>query len=371
MIDPRLSKLAEVLVRYSVGLQKKDVVVIQSAPVAEALVVALYEAALRAGAHPQVRMAPEVLTELLLKHGSTEQLQFVSPLLQYEMETIDARIGVWAEVNTRALSNTDAGKQAMMSAAREPIMSRFMERAGSGELRWTGTVFPTEASAQDAEMSLGEYEDFVFGAGLLDKADPVAAWREVARKQQEAVEMLNGKKVLHIEAGNGTDLRMSVEGRTWINCCGKENFPDGEVFSTPIEDSVEGLIAFSFPVVHMGRECLGVKLHVEKGKVVRATASKGEEFLNQMLDQDAGARRAGEIAIGCNYNITQFTRNSLFDEKIGGTVHLAVGASYPETGGTNRSGLHWDMVCDMRDGGRIVADGETIHEDGRFTKVDI
>lgn len=371
MMDPRIEKLAEVLVRYSVSLQKNDLVVIQAPPIAEPLVVALYRQALAAGAHPQVRMAPDCLAEMLLKCGTEEQLKFVSPLALHDIETIDARISVWAEVNTRALSNTDAAKHAMLSAAREPIMSRFMERAAKEELRWSGTLFPTQASAQDAGMSLTEYEDFVFKAGLLELDDPVAAWQEVARKQQAAVDLLDGKKTLHLEAGNGTDLRMSLEGRKWINCCGDKNFPDGEVFTTPVEDSVEGVIAFSFPAVHMGHECEGVRLTFEKGRVIEATAEKGQDFLNQMLDQDEGARRVGEFAIGCNYNITRFTRNTLFDEKIGGTVHLAVGASYPETGGQNKSGLHWDMVCDLREGGRITIDGEVIYEDGKFTTVQV
>lgn len=371
MNDPRIEKLASVLVNYSVEVKKGDLVVISSPPEAEPLVVALYKEILRAGGHPQIRMSPDIMAELLLKHGSDEQLCYVSPLSLHEVEKIDARIGIWAEVNTRALSNTDAAKHAMLSASRKPIITRFMERASTKELRWTGTLYPTQASAQDAGMSLTEYEDFVFGAGLLAQDDPVAAWKAIAKKQQEAVDLLNNKKTITIEADNGTHLTMSVDQRKWINCCGKENFPDGEIFTTPIEDSVEGTIAFSFPAVHMGHECQGVKMQFEKGRVVKATAEKGQDFLNQMLDQDAGARSVGEIAIGCNYGITQFSRNTLFDEKIGGTVHLAVGASYPETGGKNESGLHWDMVCDLRNGGQISADGEVIYSNGKFIGIEL
>jgi aminopeptidase len=371
MKDIRLEKLAQVLVQYSVALKPNDLVVIQSAPIAEPLVVELYKVALQTGAHPHVRMAPDELSEIMLKHGNEEQLKYVSPLTLHDIEKIDARIGVWAEVNTRALTNTDPDKHAKLSAARKPIMTRFMERASKKELRWTGTMFPTQASAQDAGMSLTEYEDFVFGAGLLDHHDPVKAWQEIAKRQEKAVELFNGKKTLRIEADNGTDLTMSMEGRKWINCCGKENFPDGEIFSAPVEESVNGIIAFSFPAVHMGHECQDVKLRFEKGKVVEATAAKGEDFLNKMLDQDEGARFVGEIAIGTNYGITEFTRNTLFDEKIGGTVHLAAGASYPETGGKNQSGLHWDMVCDLRAGGRITLDGQTIHENGKFTTIEL
>ena len=371
MIDPRIEKLADVLVRYSVALKKDDLVVIKSEPIAEPLVVALYRAALQVGAHPHVRMAPDSLQEIMLKHGAEEQLQYVSPLSLHDVENMDASIGIWAEVNTRALTNTDPARHALLSAARKPIMTRFMERSAKKELRWTGTMFPTNASAQDAQMSLSEYEDFVFSAGLLDRDDPVSAWQEVAQKQQQIVDLLNGKNTLRVQAHNGTDLTMSFEDRTWINCCGDCNLPDGEVFSAPVEDSVNGTIVFSFPALHMGHECDGVQLRFQAGKVVEAKASKGEGFLHQMIDQDEGGRRVGEFAIGTNYSIQQFSRNTLFDEKIGGTVHLALGAAYPETGGKNESGLHWDMVCDLRSGGAITVDGETIYEDGKFKTVEL
>ena len=220
-------------------------------------------------------------------------------------------------------------------------------------------------------MSLIEYEDFVFNACLLHLDDPVSAWQKIQQKQQQIVDFLNQKKTLRLEAANGTDLKMSIENRQWINCCGKENFPDGEVFTGPVEDSVQGTIAFSFPAVHLGHECDGVILRFEKGKVVEATAEKGLEFLQNMLAQDEGASRVGEFAIGTNYSVKQYTRNTLFDEKIGGTVHLAVGAAYPETGSRNQSGLHWDMVCDLRRGGRITVDDEVIFEDGLFNSFDL
>jgi aminopeptidase len=268
------------------------------------------------------------------------------------------------------LTNTDPAKQALLSSANQPIMSRFMERAGKDEIRWTATMLPTQAYAQDAEMSLLEFEDFVFRACLLDRDDPVAAWREIERKQQKMVDLLNTKKKLRVQAPNGTDLTMSIEGRRWINCYGEKNFPDGEVFTGPVEDSVEGTIVFDFPAVYMGRECEGVRLRFEKGRVVEATAEKGQDFLLKMLDQDEGARYVGEFAIGCNKGITRFTKNLLFDEKIGGTVHLAVGAGYPESGSKNKSGLHWDMVCDLRNGGRITTDGEIIYENGKFINME-
>ncbi len=371
MKDPRLEKLAQVIVNYSVELKKGDIVLIKSPAIAEPLVKELYRAAIDAGAHPHIRTYSNELSELMLKHGSDEQLEFLSPIMMHDVETMDAQIGIWAETNTRALSNTDPAKNAKLSVARKPYIDRFLERIAEKKLRRAGIMFPTNSSAQDAGMSLSEYEDFVFNAGHLDKDDPVAAWKDIAKKQQEAVKVLDGKKTLHLLAENGTDLTMSVEGRKWVNCCGKENFPDGEVFTSPVEDSVNGTIAFSFPSFCMGHECKGIKLTFENGKVIKASAEKGEDFLLQMIDQDQGARFVGEFAIGCNYNITQYTCNTLFDEKIGGTVHLALGASLPETGGLNKSALHWDMVCDLRSGGSITVDAKNIYQNGKFNDVEL
>jgi aminopeptidase len=219
-------------------------------------------------------------------------------------------------------------------------------------------------------MSLTEYEDFVFKAGLLDQPDPVAAWRRVSERQQRLVDFLNGKKDYHVVAGNGTDIRMSLAGKTWINCDGHENFPDGEVFTGPVLDSVTGHVHFSFPAVHGGREVDDVRLTFKNGKVVEATAAKGQDFLFSMLDTDAGSRFLGECAIGSNYSITRYTKNTLFDEKIGGTVHFALGAGYPETGNNNQSGLHWDMVVDLRQGGYVEIDGVKVSENGKFTKTE-
>jgi len=216
-------------------------------------------------------------------------------------------------------------------------------------------------------MSLGEYEQFVFRAGLLHEPDPAAAWRRLSERQQRLADFLNGKSEYHVAAANGTDVRLSVAGHRWINCDGHENFPDGEVFSGPVLDSVNGTIQFSFPAVYHGREVLDARLVFKNGKVIDASASKGQDFLFSMLDMDAGSRFLGECAIGTNYGITRFTRNTLFDEKIGGTVHFALGAGYPETGNSNQSGLHWDMVVDLRPGGRIEIDGETFSVDGKFT----
>jgi aminopeptidase len=369
MRDPRLEKLADVLVNYSVGVKKDQVVRISGPPVAEPLIVELFRKAVAAGGHPIARMAPEELQEIFLKTGSDAQLQYVSPITKLEYESIDCSIGIWGEENTKALTNVDPKRIGLQQAARKPLFEIFMNRAAEKTLHWCGTQFPCQAAAQDAEMSLAEYEDFVFSAGLLNHPDPVAAWKKVSERQQRLADLLNASKGdYRVVAANGTDLRMSVAGRKWINCDGHENFPDGEVFTGPVVQSVNGTVNFSFPAVHHGREVEGVRLTFKDGKVVDASASKGQDFLFSMLDTDSGSRFLGECAIGTNYDITRYTKNTLFDEKIGGTVHFALGAGYPETGNTNQSGLHWDMVVDLRKGGHVEIDGQRINVDGKFTR---
>lgn len=366
MRDPRLDKLAQVLVGYSVNVQPGNVVRISGTPVTEPLIVALFREVVRKGGLPLVRMAPEECQEILLREGSDEQLTYVSPIALQEVETIDCSIGMWGGQNTKALTNTDPSRQALAGKARKPLLETTFRRAAEGSLRWVGTEYPTQAAAQDAEMSLSEYEDFVFKAGLLDKPDPAAAWQEVHDRQQRVCDALNGAREVRFTTPQGTDLTLGVEGRTWINCDGHENFPDGEVFTGPIEDATRGVICFSFPAVYQGREVEGIRLEFREGRVVDVSARKGEAFLIQMIDQDPGGRILGELAIGTNYSIKRYMRNTLFDEKIGGTFHTALGAAYPETGGKNQSALHWDLVCDLREGGRIEVDGRLISENGRF-----
>lgn len=371
MQDPRIEKLADVIVNYSVAVKKGDLVRITGSPIASPLVVALFAKVVKAGGQPLVRMTPEECAELLLKNGSDDQLSYLSALNVKEVEEIDCSIGIWANENTKSLTNTDPSRQAMAQKARRPLMDIFFKRAaltGKNKLRWSGTQFPTFAHAQDAEMSLTEYEDFVFKAGLLHTPNPAAQWKKISKAQQRMADFLNKGKEMHLTTPQGTDIRLGIKGRKWINCDGHENFPDGEVFTGPIETATEGIVKFSFPAVHGGREVTDVVLRFAAGKVVDASANKGEAFLIQMLDSDAGARILGELALGCNYSIKRFTKNTLFDEKIGGTFHLAVGAAYPESGGKNQSSLHWDMVCDLRKGGIVKVDGKVISKNGQFLK---
>jgi aminopeptidase len=244
-------------------------------------------------------------------------------------------------------------------------MERTMQRAAEGVHRWVYTLYPTNAYAADAEMSLRDFWDFYFRACLADDSDPLRAWKRASDETHRLADWIQGREEVRITAP-GTDLRLGIAGRTFIPCDGEHNMPDGEFFTGPIEDSVEGEVSFHLPSVIGGREVAGVKLRFEAGKVVDATAERGEEFLINMLDTDEGARRLGELGIGTNYGIDRGTRDVLLDEKIGGTVHLAVGASYPESGGRNESAVHTDMVCDLRQGGRLEVDGEVLQENGRF-----
>jgi aminopeptidase len=348
-----------------------DLVLIRGTTSGEPLAVELYRAVLQAGGHPMVRLAPETLGEVFFRHAQDHQIRFLNPLEKQTIEKVDVTMGIWASNNTKSMSRVDPAKQAAASQARRKLMETSMKRAAlprddPKRLRWTGTVLPTPAGAQDAEMGLLDYEDFVYNAGKLDQKDPVAAWKKLGEAQQRLGDRLAKGKEMHITAPNGTDIRFGIAGRKWINCDGHENFPDGEVFTGPVEDATEGTVVYSFPAVYGGREVNGIRLVFKAGKVVDASATRNEDFFYRMLDQDKGARILGELALGTNYSITSYSKNTLFDEKIGGTFHAALGAAYPESGGTNKSGLHWDMVCDLREGGIVEVDGEVVSKNGKF-----
>ncbi len=364
-MDPRVEKLAKVLVHYSVKLKKGQLVKIAGEVAALPLIKAVFAEAVRVGAHPYVQIRVADNEETMMKLGSDAQLKWLPPTAMMEINKIDAYIGIWGSENTRNLSGVDPKRQALMRLASKPIMQKFFKRFAAGELRWVGTQFPTLADAQEAEMSLSDYEDFVYGAGHITAKDPVAHWKKVAKEQARVIKILNRFDKIHVRA-EGTDLKLRVKGRKWINCAGTENFPDGEIFTSPIENTAEGYIRYSFPAVYGGREVEDVRLEFKKGKVVAESAGKNQDYLTAMLNMDKGARFLGEFAIGTNYQIKRFSKNILFDEKIGGTCHLAVGQGIPEAGGKNQSGLHWDMVCDLKKG-EITADGKVIYKNGKFT----
>jgi aminopeptidase len=277
----------------------------------------------------------------------------------------DVWLTSWGTRNTKSNSNIDSEKIKLSSLGNASWRKIYSERMGNGSLRWCGTQYPTHADAQEASMSLSEYEDFVYGAGFLDKEDPSAEWKRISLEQQKWTKYLDTKSELHIIAEE-TDIKVCIKNRKWINCDGRVNFPDGEVFTSPVENEINGYITFSFPGIFAGKEVEGIRLEVKDGLVVKASAKKGEELLNSLLNTDEGAKRFGEVAIGTNYGIQKFTRNMLFDEKIGGTIHFAIGDSMEDAVGRNRSVLHWDMLCDMRKGGKIFADGELFYENGYF-----
>ena len=365
MTDPRVEQLADVLVNYSVAVKPGDKVAIQGSTLAGPLLKAVYASVLRAGGHPTILAALPGVDELFYRHASEAQLQHVPPPLMLVVETYDVLITILGAANTKALSNVPPERLALNQRAQAGYVKTFMQRNSKGELRWVGTLFPTEAHAQDAEMGLAEFEDFVYGACLPDRTDPIGYWKRFSAWQQGIVDWFRGRKEVRV-IGPETDLRLSIEGRPFINCDAKKNMPDGEVFTSPVEGSVEGRVCYTYPAVYRGREVEGVRLWFEKGRVVKATAEKNEEFLLRTLDVDPGARGVGEFAIGTNRGVTRFMGHTLFDEKISGTFHMALGASIPESGGKNESAVHWDMVCDLRGGGEIRVDGELLHKDGKF-----
>lgn len=363
MPDPRIQKLAKVLVNYSLALQPGQQLSIRTNPLAQDLALAAYSEAILAGAHVFPQISLPGFDEIYFKHASDEQLDFISPVRKMIVEKFDAHLVIGAEYNTRALSGVDPERLARFRKASAPLSKIFMDRSARQELHWCYTEFPTQASAQEADMGVQDYENFVYGAGLLDMPDPVAAWIEEGERQKVLIDWLAGKDQVTIK-GEYIDLQLSIKDRKFKEADGKFNFPDGEIFTGPVENSAYGWVRFSYPAIYDGQEVIDVELWFEAGKVVREKASKGKELLTSLLNTDPGARYLGEWGIGTNYGIQRFTKNMLFDEKIGGTIHFAVGASYPETGGLNESGLHWDMLCDMSKS-EIIIDGEVFYRNGR------
>ena len=365
MTDPRVQKLAQVLVQYSLELQPGEEFALRTTPLADELNLEVYKEAVLAGAHVTVQNAIPGMMEVFFKSANDAQLDYISPINRLVIENFKAVLDIEAEYNTRELSGVDPKRQSRVRQARAALFKTFIDRMGTREVKWCGTAYPTHAFAQEADMSLSEYQDFVYKAGLLDQDNPVAAWKAEAKRQQHVIDWLKGKDQVMIK-GKDVDLEMSIQGRLFEGASGKLNFPDGEVYTSPVEESVNGWIRFAYPAIFAGREVIDVELWFEDGKVVKEKASKGEETLTALLNTDAGARYLGEWGIGTNYNIQRFTKNMLFDEKIGGTIHLALGQGFPEVNGKNQSGIHWDILCDMAQS-EIHADGELFYKDGKFT----
>lgn len=365
MADQRLNKLAKLLVEYSVEVKEGDIVYVCADEVATPWVIEVVKEATKKGAHVEYTLESDEIKEIQLKYGSEKQLKSGNMIYESILSKADVWLTAWGNRNTRMLSRIDSNKLKIHQQGASVWRKIYSDRTGDGSLRWCGTQYPTYADAQEASMSMSEYEDFVYGAGLLDSEDPVSEWKKISKEQDRWVKYLDSKRSLHI-VSEGTDIMIGINGRKWINCDGKQNFPDGEIFTSPLENNINGYITFSFPGIFAGRQIEGIKLEVKDGKVINAWANKGEELLKSLLETDEGSSFFGEVAIGTNYGIKDFTSNMLFDEKIGGTVHMAIGDSMPEAGGKNKSSLHWDMLCDMRNGGKIYADGELFYENGKF-----
>lgn len=363
MVDPRIEKLAKLCVGYSVEVRPREKVLISGNEAAMPLIHEIFKECLLQEAYPMLMLRPDV-EYTFFKYAKDHQLKFVSPFDRFLIENIDVSIRIYCDPNPKKLTNIDSVKIRVHAEARKELTEIFNKRAAEGKLRWTLLPYPVSAQAQEAEMSLSEYEDFVYSSCLVDRDDPIAEWRKIHEEQERICRYLNNVDELHI-VGEDTDISMSVRGRKWINCDGKYNMPDGEVFTAPIENSVEGIIRFTFPGIVAGKEVEDIRLTFEKGKVAKASAVKGEDILKELLKIE-GANRVGEVAIGTNYAINRFTKNMLFDEKMGGTIHLALGNSYPESGGKNQSAIHLDILKDMKKGGEIYADGKLIYKNGKF-----
>ncbi len=359
-----LKKYAKLLVNYCLELQKDEKLYIKTTLLAEPLVREVYREALKVGGHVEVDFSFRDQSKIFLDEAKENQLSHISPFSKLAIESFDAYLVIRAPYNLKSTKNSDKEKQKQISLAHKELNETYFRRTGNKELKRSLCQYPTLASAQEADMSLEEYQEFVFNACHLYSENPEKEWLKIREKQQVIVDFLNQKDKIRYVC-KGTDIQFSVKDRIWINSDGQSNMPSGEVFSGPIENSVNGTVHFNYPAIYMGSEVSNITLHVKDGKVISWDAERGKDVLDKVMEIE-GANYFGEVAIGTNYNIQKATKNILFDEKIGGTIHMAVGQSYSQTGGKNKSSIHWDMITDMKDGGQIFADDELIYENGKF-----
>jgi aminopeptidase len=371
MSNPRLCKLAQLLVQYCVKVRPGDLVgIMPNGSIASSLSLQteVVREVLKSVGKPLPYIIPPLVDEFKYVFYSTAtdaQLQQPDRMNELSTKEFDCDIGILCETNTRCLSRVDSGRQVMFRQAQSDLTNLYLQRAAKHELRWVITAFPTQAYAQDAEMSLEEYEDFVYSSMFVDTEDPISLWEDIGRKQKTLVEWLKGKKMVQVK-GKHVDLSFSIRGRTFISCDGHENMPDGEIFTGPVEDSFTGWLESTFPAIKFGIDVGKVTFRFEKGIIVRADAEKNQAQLDKQLATDEGSHKLGEFGIGTNSAIKIFTKNMLFDEKIGGTIHVAAGFGFPESGSKNESALHWDFLCDMSEGGTITVDDQLFYDSGRF-----
>jgi aminopeptidase len=361
MTDPRLEQFAKILVHYSLAVQPGEWVKLGGSVHALPLITEVAREILRAGGYYDLGLESEAVDEVFLAEANHAQLERVSPAERLLIGHMDALVFVNATGNTRALTGANPEKQRLAQKAKSVLHQIRLQRG----VRWVYTEYPCAAYAQDADMSLRAYEDFVFAATCADRPDGVQACRDAYAEDDRRAALFTGHRTLSVRGPN-VDLSLSIAGRTFVSSAGRHNAPDGEIYTGPVEDSVNGWIRFAYPAIYSGREVDGVEMRFEAGRVVQASAAKNNAYLQAILDTDAGARYLGEFAIGTNYQIQRFTRRILYDEKIAGTIHLALGNGYPDTGSRNTSGIHWDFICDMRQDSEIRADGEVIYRNGQF-----
>jgi aminopeptidase len=365
MSDARVEKLAQILVDHSAEIIPGDRVAIEATTAAQPLVTALYSTILDRGGYPYLLLALPDQEQLLFAHAKDEQLDAVPIFRKLAYEQFESRIRIHSDTNPRSLSGVDPARLQRRQKAAASILETQMRRGADRSFKWVTTLYPTEGYATEAGMSLAAFEDFVYHACHADQADPLAYWKQVETKQQKIVNRFEGHDQVVLRGPN-VDLSLSIKGRNFLNASGKGNMPDGEVFSGPVEDSVNGFVHFSYPAIYSGVLVEGVELTFNNGKVTKAHAEKNQPFLMEMIDSDPGARFVGEFAIGTNYEIDRFSHNILFDEKLGGSFHMALGAGYPETGSKNKSIIHWDMICGMQKDSEILLDGDVIYKNGKF-----
>jgi aminopeptidase len=353
------ARFADLLAGYCLDVQPGQEVLVRSTTLAAPLLLECQRAILDREAWPLLRVELPDATAAFHRHARDRHLDGFPEVSYAEAKKAHASLAIQAPENTRALTGIDPERLARAARGRKPLREQALKR------RWCSTLWPTNAGAQQAGMNLADFEAFVERALFLDQPDPVRSWGELHDFQAGLIERLEGAAELRVEAA-GTDLTLSVKGRTWVNSDGKRNMPSGEVFTGPQEASANGRIRFGVPSSPAGVDVAGVELEFRDGLVVAAAAERGEDYLQRALATDEGARRLGELGIGTNFGIDRPIGATLFDEKIGGTVHLALGRSYPETGGKNESALHWDLICDLRPGGRLSADRKVLVQDGRF-----
>ena len=367
MTDKRMLKHADILVNYSTDIQPGDRVVIEATTAAEPMLEALIERILERGGYPYLLTTLPRQEAIFLKYANETQLVTPPEFLKLAYEQFEARIRLHSLPDTQHLSNADPEKQALHAKGMSPILSSQMERGKTRDFKWVTTLYPTEAYAKDAGMTFDEYKDFIYSAMHADTEEPVAHWKKIKEEQKHFVNLFQGKDKVVLRGPN-VDLRLSIKGRTFVNACGENNMPDGEIFTGPVEKSVNGWVRYTYPSISGGRVVEDVELEFVEGQVLHAKAKKNQDFLLRMLETDPGARYVGEFAIGLNFEINKFTGNILFDEKIGGSFHMALGAGYPETGSLNKSRIHWDMICDLRNDSEITVDGEVVYQNGQFIK---